>query len=131
MNNFRVAPGKPALIPNAKKARLSLDILKPMQPEQKPDHITDARHKFAKKRFDREYRCEPSPEVEAAIFKAKYLYRTHTTPSSENPYDIPTSPPPINTSELARIPLSVLVLTHKWQSTILARGKIKFLSLHF
>jgi len=58
MNNFRIVPGKPALNSNAKKACLSLDMLKPMEPEQKPDHVTGARHKFAKKRFDSEYRWE-------------------------------------------------------------------------
>ena len=58
MNNFRIVPGKPALNLNAKKARLSLDMLKPMEPEQKPDHVTGARHKFAQKRFDRKYRWE-------------------------------------------------------------------------
>lgn len=53
-----------------KKARLSMDMLKPMQSEQAPNHVIDARYKFAKKRFDSEYRWNPSPQIEAAIFKA-------------------------------------------------------------
>jgi hypothetical protein len=53
-----------------KKARLSMYMLKPMQSEQEPNHVIDARYKFAKKRFDREYRWDPSPQIEAAIFKA-------------------------------------------------------------
>jgi len=52
-----------------KAARLSMDMIKPMQPEQEHNHVIDARYKFAKKRFDREYRWEPSPELEAAIFR--------------------------------------------------------------
>ena len=53
-----------------KKARLSMDMLKPMQSEQELNHVIDARYKFAKKRFNREYRWEPPPELEAAISKA-------------------------------------------------------------
>ena len=46
------------------------EMIKPLLPEQEPNHIIDAGYKFAKKRFDREFRCEPSSELEAAIFKA-------------------------------------------------------------
>jgi len=52
-----------------KKARLSMDMIKPMQSDQEPNLVIDARYKFAKKRFAREYMWEPSPEVETAIFK--------------------------------------------------------------
>ena len=52
-----------------KKARLSMDMIKPMQSDQEPNLVIDARYKFAKKKFAREYMWEPSPEVETAIFK--------------------------------------------------------------
>ena len=52
-----------------KKARLSMDMVKPMQSDQEPNLVIDARYKFSKKRFAREYMWEPSPEVETAIFK--------------------------------------------------------------
>jgi len=53
-----------------KAARLSMDMIKPMPSEQKSNQIIDGRYKFAKKRFSREFRWEPSPEIETAIFKA-------------------------------------------------------------
>jgi hypothetical protein len=53
-----------------RKTRLSMDMIKPMQSEQEPNHVIDARYRFAKEQFDREYRWKPSPEIEAAIFKA-------------------------------------------------------------
>jgi len=53
-----------------KAARLSMDMIEPIQSEQEPNHVIDARYKFAKKRFDSKYRWEPSPELEAAIFSA-------------------------------------------------------------
>ncbi|MGD2271745.1 MAG: hypothetical protein PVI06_15190 [Desulfobacterales bacterium] len=51
-------------------ARLSMEMIKPSPPEENPNRIIDAGYKFAKKQFDREFRWEPSPETEAAIFKA-------------------------------------------------------------
>lgn len=53
-----------------KKARLPMDMIKPMQSDQEPNHVDDAGYKFAKKRFDSEYRWKPSPELESAIFSA-------------------------------------------------------------
>ena len=51
-------------------ARLSMEMIKPSPPEEESNHVIDARYKFAKKRFSREFRWEPSPEIETAIFKA-------------------------------------------------------------
>ena len=51
-------------------ARLSMEMIIPSLPEQEPNHIIDAGYKFAKKRFDREFRWEPSPEIETAIQRA-------------------------------------------------------------
>jgi hypothetical protein len=53
-----------------KAARLSMDMIEPIPSEQEPNHVVDAGYKFAKKRFDSEYRWKPSPELEAAIFSA-------------------------------------------------------------
>ena len=39
-------------------------------PEQEANCIINAGYKFAKRRFDRELRWEPSAELEAAIFQA-------------------------------------------------------------
>ena len=47
-----------------------MEMIKPLLPEQEPNRIIDAGYKFAKKKFDREFRWEPSAELEAAIFKA-------------------------------------------------------------
>ena len=51
-------------------ARLSIEMIKPSLPEQELNHIIDAGYKFAKKRFDREFRWEPSAELETTIFQA-------------------------------------------------------------
>ena len=50
--------------------RLSMEMIKPSLSEQESNHIINAGYKFAKKRFDREFRWEPSAELEAAIFQA-------------------------------------------------------------
>jgi hypothetical protein len=56
-----------------KAARLSMDMLGPIAPEQKSGKIINAKHRFAKKKFDDRYLWKPTPEVEsmieAAIFK--------------------------------------------------------------
>ena len=51
-------------------ARLSMEMTKPLLPEEESNHVIDAGYKFAKKKFDREFRWEPSAELETAIFKA-------------------------------------------------------------
>jgi hypothetical protein len=50
--------------------RISMEMIKPSPPEEEPNHIIDAGYKFAKKRFDQEFRWELSAELEATIFKA-------------------------------------------------------------
>jgi len=52
------------------RSQVSIEMIKPSSPEQEPNHIVEARYKFAKKRFNSEFRWEPSPEIETAIFKA-------------------------------------------------------------
>jgi len=50
-------------------ARLSMEMIKPLPSEEESNHVIDTAYKFAKKRFDREFRWKPSAELEAAIFK--------------------------------------------------------------
>jgi hypothetical protein len=52
-----------------KEARLAMDMLEPVIAE-KDKQVVEARHKFARKRYAREYLLQPSPEIEAAIRKA-------------------------------------------------------------
>jgi hypothetical protein len=53
-----------------KAARLAMDTLEPILPGEKPERVIDAKHKFAKKRFDDRYIWKPSPEIETAIQRA-------------------------------------------------------------
>jgi hypothetical protein len=53
-----------------KATRLSMDMTKPIGFEPNHHGVIDARHKFAKKRFEHEYTWKPTPELEAAIIKA-------------------------------------------------------------
>ena len=50
------------------ETRLAMDMVEPLITE-KNQQVVDAKHKFARKRYAREYRWEPSPEIEAAIRK--------------------------------------------------------------
>jgi hypothetical protein len=50
------------------ETRLGFDILPPLLIKPGPRQVIDARHEFAKKRFDRQYKWEPTPEIESAIF---------------------------------------------------------------
>jgi hypothetical protein len=51
------------------EARLSLEVLPPLQMERDLWPVIDARHQFAKKRFNHKYKWSPTPEIEAAIMK--------------------------------------------------------------
>jgi hypothetical protein len=53
-----------------KAARLAMDTLEPILPGKRSERIIDAKHKFAKKRFDDRYLWKPTPEIETAIQKA-------------------------------------------------------------
>jgi hypothetical protein len=45
-------------------------MIRPSLPEQEANHIINAGYKFAKKRDNREFRWEPSVELETVIFQA-------------------------------------------------------------
>ena len=51
------------------EVKLAMDMLEPVIIER-AKQVVDARHKFARKRYARGYRWEPSPGIEAAIRKA-------------------------------------------------------------
>ena len=52
------------------RLQVSIEMIKPSLPEQEANHIINAGYKFAKERFNREFRWEPSPEIETAIQRA-------------------------------------------------------------
>ena len=53
------------------RLQVSIEMIKPSLPEQEANHIINAGYKFAKKRFDREFRWEPSAKLEVAITATK------------------------------------------------------------
>ena len=55
-----------------KERRLTVDLFPPVLPEEQPGQVIDAKHRFAKKRYDNEYRWTPSQELEAAIVNAVF-----------------------------------------------------------
>jgi hypothetical protein len=55
-----------------KERRLAVDLFPPMLPEKEPRQVIDAKHHFAKKRYDAKYRWRPSRELEAAILNAVF-----------------------------------------------------------
>ncbi len=59
-----------------KKMRLSVDMVPPVVTERESLNVADAEHRFAKKRYDSEYKWTPSPEIETAIVKAIFGSRT-------------------------------------------------------
>ena len=55
---------------NEKEARLAMEAIPPLLGEEDSERFVDARHRFAKKRYDSEYRWKPTPEIMAAIVAA-------------------------------------------------------------
>jgi len=53
-----------------KEARLAMESIPPLLGEEDSERLVNARHRFVKKRYDREYRWKPTSEIEAAIFAA-------------------------------------------------------------
>jgi hypothetical protein len=50
--------------------RLGLELLPPLLNDQHPKQIVDARHRFAKRRYEREFKWRSSRKVEEAIVAA-------------------------------------------------------------
>ncbi len=53
-----------------REARLAMAMLPPIAKDPKRPHVVDARYRFARKRFEDEYKWNPTPEIEAAIVEA-------------------------------------------------------------
>ena len=52
------------------QVRLALEIIPALMLKQEPGKVIDARHHFAKKRYNNAYRWKPTREIEAAIIGA-------------------------------------------------------------
>ena len=50
--------------------RLGAEMMPPIAMDRDSKQVIEAGYRFAKKRFDNEYRWIPTPEIEAAILKA-------------------------------------------------------------
>jgi hypothetical protein len=50
-----------------RETRMALEVVPSTHTRGEPQRVIDARHHFAKRRFDREFRWTPTPEIEAAI----------------------------------------------------------------
>ena len=55
-----------------KERRLAVDLFSPVLPEEQPGQVIDAKHRFARKRYDDKYRWTPSQELEGAILNAVF-----------------------------------------------------------
>lgn len=53
-----------------KAAGLAVDIVPPLRSDQHHRGVIDAKHKFAKKRYDEQYKWTPSTEITMGIVKA-------------------------------------------------------------
>ena len=53
-----------------KAASLTIDIVPPLHSDQHDRGVIDARHKFAKRRYDEQYKWTPSTEITMGIVKA-------------------------------------------------------------
>ncbi len=58
-----------------KEMRLSAEMMPPILAERQSPKIVDAKHKFAKKRFDDQFRWEPTPQIEKSIVEAIFVKR--------------------------------------------------------
>jgi len=52
------------------EARLAFDVLPPLPIEQRPSAVIEARHMFAKKLYESQYKWTPAQEIETAIMIA-------------------------------------------------------------
>jgi hypothetical protein len=66
------ADGRLDVVERGKKANLALNMLPPIYPESDGRQMIDARHKFARKRYDDQYKRQPLPALIANIEKAVF-----------------------------------------------------------
>ena len=62
--------GRINAVEQEKERRLRADMGTPILMDRRSDNVIKAEHHFAKKRFDNEYRWEPTQKLEFAIVKA-------------------------------------------------------------
>ncbi len=55
-----------------KGMRLGMELLPPLRDEQYPHQVIDAQHRFAKRRYEHEFKWKPSRKVEEAIVAAAF-----------------------------------------------------------
>jgi len=55
-----------------RESRLAMDVLPPYDVDQENGNVVDARHVFAKRRYDNRYRWTPSPKMERTIMKVVF-----------------------------------------------------------
>ena len=55
-----------------KARRMAVDLFPPILPEKEPRQVIDAKHRFARKRYDAKYRWTPRRELDAAILNAVF-----------------------------------------------------------
>ena len=53
-----------------KERRLGVEMMSPVLTDRDSKQVVEARHRFAKRRFDNEYRWKPTQEMEADIMAA-------------------------------------------------------------
>ena len=56
-----------------KEMRLSVEMMPPVLADQSSPKIVNAKHKFAKKRFNDQFRWEPTYQIEKAIMEAIFV----------------------------------------------------------
>lgn len=61
-----------------RETRMALEIVPPINSQDRAARVIDARHYFAKKRYEREFRWRPSPEIKAAILD--HIFGRQVTP---------------------------------------------------
>ncbi len=50
--------------------RLGMELLRPIHDREYPKKVIDAQHRFAKRRYEHEFKWKPSRKVEEAIVAA-------------------------------------------------------------
>jgi hypothetical protein len=55
-----------------KGLRVGMDLLPSILDEEHPKKVINARHRFAKRRYEHEFKCKPSRKVEQAIVAAVF-----------------------------------------------------------
>ena len=56
-----------------KEMRLSAEMMPPILADRLSPKIVDAKHKFAKKRFNDQFRWEPTPQIDKSIVEAIFV----------------------------------------------------------